>query len=132
MILDPSREFTKGIPSFNEKSAICHECSSKGWRHCDQCWNPFNMEDANFEEYHVIFPKKSLYFTYRPYRFCSNNCYNLEYLKHEKAHFNSIKADVEMFGKYNNYTEEEKNVILNYASKKLDEIETLIMELTNK
>ncbi|MGG3561624.1 hypothetical protein ABES03_08470 [Neobacillus rhizosphaerae] len=114
---------TGSIPIFQDKEAICGKCSGEGWRFCEKCSKTFNFRKVDYSQF------KQLYSLFRwrevipTEKYCSNECYNIELLDEEISMNQLSVIEVEVMKIHEEKTQAEKDLIVETAKQRIEELE---------
>jgi hypothetical protein len=119
-----SHDNSTSVPSFYGQSALCAECTEKGWWHCDICNNPYNFKTVNTEDFMYLFKPIENNLSYRPkHYFCSNECFNINQIDRDLGYYNLMLFELNVLELQPNLSEEEK-------VKRSSEIQEMINKLS--
>jgi hypothetical protein len=120
------------VPASWDDSHLCYECTDKGWWHCEVCHKPHDFTNINPDDFELIFNKVSNRKIYKLDSICSNKCYNLKHLEYEISYFYNIVIEVKVLGIHDDKSDEEKEKMLEYPSRKLEELTNIRDSLLNE
>ncbi|MEH7116938.1 hypothetical protein V7128_05855 [Neobacillus vireti] len=114
---------SNSVPMFQDDSAICAECSGKGYRFCEECKKPFNANQVDYKNFKYVYSLFKWKEIDPVGKFCSNECYNMELLDEEISYHNLTLLEVQQLKIHDEKSEEEKEYMVNNAINRIKELE---------